>query len=229
MLWHYLDESGEHAADGSLVRLTLGGGVGSVEQWQALDGQWRKALADAGAATMFHMSDFQAWKPPFDFYLADGSRDKDRHNRLLNGLLDAIIANIDNLVGFVAEAPKAKNEKKIFQKTYAALVAKAIRSGLIGAFDTGEPIKLVFASHKDFQGKRIAETFASWDEPGRIEFGGIGDPRNLPQLQVADLVAYELSRWFRDQRPERDRYPLRRLKEAFAAKPNGRFLLTLIP
>jgi hypothetical protein len=232
MLWHYIDESGEHGTDGSLIRLTLGGGIARTEQWQALDGPWRRALADAGITTAFHMSDFEAWEPPFDFTLRDGSRDRETHDRLLNELLDTIIAHIDHLVGFVADAPKARSKKLIFTKTYAATVARAIRSSLMDSRQFDEPITTVFADHKNFKGSRIAEFFAQWHEPERIHFGGIGKPACLPQLQVADIIAYELSRWARDKdkRPEQDRYPLRRLKEAFAKKGNGaRFLLTIIP
>jgi hypothetical protein len=225
MLWHYLDESGEHSPQGSLIRLTLGGGIASAEQWGQLEGPWKEALAEAGVST-FHMADFEAWAPPFDFRLSDGSRDREKHNRLLNALLDTIIAHIDQLVGFVGAESCGKPE---FEDAYAANVAKAVKHGLIDAYQSGEPIRMVFAKHRDFKGARIAKFFEQWDEPGRLEFGGIAEPCDLPQLQVADIVAYEMSRWFRDQRPDEDRYPLRRLKEGLASKPNARFLLTFVP
>jgi len=92
---------------------------------------------------------------------------------------------------------------------------------------------MVFAKHREFKPSRIAEFFDLWDDrDGRLVFGGVGDPIRLLPLQVADIVAYELSRWAREQRPEEDRYPLRRLKEAFGHKQklkSARFILEWIP
>jgi hypothetical protein len=175
------------------------------------------------------MADFEAWIRPFDFKLEDGSRDYEAHKKLLSALLDAIISNVDRLFGIVAEPEPSK---PAFKDAYETNVAKLVKEAAIETAHSGERITVVFAKHKDFKAARIGEFFDLWDDgDGRVKFGGVGEPADLPQLQVADLIAYEMSRWSRtSNRPEDDRYPLRRLKEGIRLKgQHGRFLLTFIP
>jgi hypothetical protein len=82
-IWGYFDESGEHdPKTGRLVNMSIGGVYSSKGRREALEDGWRRVLAREGLKE-FHMKDFEAWKPPFDFKLADGGRDKDGHNRIL--------------------------------------------------------------------------------------------------------------------------------------------------
>ena len=215
MLWHYLDESGEHSQDGALQRLTVAGGLASSEQWKALDAPWKSVLAQYRIDT-FHMSEFEAWRGAFDFRLPDGSRDKEKHRKLLNALLELVVAHVDRLVGFVAEPT---NTESAFEDSYKSAVSKSIRYALLDTLKDGESVTMVFAKHKDFKGKRVAKFFEEIElDDSRLNFGGICSPDLLPQLQVADIVAYECSRWSRKDRPEKDRYPLTRLIEGFRAK-----------
>ena len=79
MIWGYYDESGEYA-DGKLVNMTIGSCMAPFENWIAFEREWREALAKEGISA-FHMTDFEAWVPPFDFKFTDGGRDKEKHNR----------------------------------------------------------------------------------------------------------------------------------------------------
>ena len=81
MIWGYYDESGEYA-DGKLVNMTIGSCMAPFENWIAFEREWREALAKEGISA-FHMTDFEAWVPPFDFKFTDGGRDKEKHNRIL--------------------------------------------------------------------------------------------------------------------------------------------------
>jgi hypothetical protein len=56
-LWAYFDESGLHASDGSLVKLTVGGCIATAETWEALSLAWSNAIAKMGLSE-FHMTDF---------------------------------------------------------------------------------------------------------------------------------------------------------------------------
>ena len=56
-LWGYFDESGEHAKDSALRRLTMGGGIPTWEAWDALTDDWNIVLARFAVAA-FHMADF---------------------------------------------------------------------------------------------------------------------------------------------------------------------------
>jgi len=79
VIWAYYDESGEYYRAGNLINMTMGGCIGPLDRWRDFDKAWKGALDDEGLSC-FHMTDFDAWKPPFDFKLADGSRDKEKHN-----------------------------------------------------------------------------------------------------------------------------------------------------
>lgn len=229
MLWHYLDESGEHGEGGKLARLTVAGGIADADAWNAFNAQWHTMLNEFGVPE-FHMAKFEAWQRPFEFKLPNGKRDSDKHNRLLNTALDLIIKYVAEIVGFVAEPGAGKPS---FDDAYEANIAKAVKEAAIDTRHRGEQVTMVFARHRDFSPERIRRFFRLWDDgDGRITFGGVAHPIDRPPLQAADLIAYELSRWGRQNRPEDDRYPLRRLKEAFGERQkvkSGRFILTIIP
>jgi hypothetical protein len=97
MIWAYFDESGEYE-QGKLTAMTIGGICAPVEKISRLDAAWRAALADEGL-TEFHMTDFEAWRPPFDFEIG-GQRDYAKHRRLLSSLLNILIGHAEHLMGF---------------------------------------------------------------------------------------------------------------------------------
>jgi hypothetical protein len=100
-MWGYYDESGEYDGRGNLLNMTIGGCFASLDRWLKSDSEWQRALADHGL-TYFHMTEFEAWKPPFDFMLDGGGRDQAKHRRLLNALLDIMLAHVDGFYGFGA-------------------------------------------------------------------------------------------------------------------------------
>lgn len=228
MLWHYLDESGEHAKDGKLTRLTLGGCVATVDAWKDFCLPWQDMLDEYGIP-MFHMSDFQAWKPPFDFLALDGKRDWDKHRALMNRALDLIIEHASQILGFVSD-PEAG--KPAFDNAYESNLAKAVLEASKGRWHGEDPLTMVFAKHRDFKASRIAEYFELWDDVPGLAFGGVADPSAVLPLQAADLVAYEMGCYSRTNQPEEVRYPMKRLSAAFGDAQkikNGRFLITHVP
>jgi hypothetical protein len=70
----------------------------------SVHGRWKAILIPEGIEC-FHMTDFENWKKPFDFKLGDGTRDYDRHHRILNGLLNIIGRRIP-LEWFAAATPQ---------------------------------------------------------------------------------------------------------------------------
>jgi hypothetical protein len=100
----YYDESGEYGPRGKLLNMSIGGCVASDEEWQAFNKAWQSTL-EAEGLTQFHMTDFERWTHPFDFKLPDGSRDIERHNRLLNDLLDLMLKHVGYFAGFAAGSP----------------------------------------------------------------------------------------------------------------------------
>jgi hypothetical protein len=99
MVCVYYDESGEYGATGELLNMSMGGCVAPLEKWESFGESWRAALSAEGL-DYFHMTEFEAWRPPFDFKLPDGNRDKEKHNRLLNSLLDLMVDHVEHFAGF---------------------------------------------------------------------------------------------------------------------------------
>jgi hypothetical protein len=228
MFWHYLDESGDHAQDGTLTRLTLGGCVATTDAWRKFCPVWQKMLDDF-QIPMFHMSDIQAWKPPFNFLLPDGQRDWPKHKALMNQALDAIIGHADEILGFVSDPEPGKPP---FEDAYESNIAKAVKEASKAVWGAENPLTMVFAKHKDFKASRIAKYFELWDDVPGLAFGGVADPMVVLPLQAADLVAYEMRCYSRKDQPEEVRYGMKRLAEAFGEKQkikNGRFLITHVP
>jgi hypothetical protein len=208
MTWLYFDESGEHGPNGWLRRFTLGCPISTFEQWKALDAKWRPILVDAGIDEVgFHMADFEAKAPPYDNW-----SDEKRKN-VLNALLDIASEHVPIFCGFNDLAADLKDVKDL-QRAYQKNLIKAFKEIVlrIDEFVPG-PINLVFARHKNISAQRIGmifDHFSYW-LGDRAKFGGFGEPKALPQLQVADIVAYEFSRTSRQKRPDAERYPLKQL------------------
>lgn len=218
MITAHYDESGEYA-DGKLTNMSIGACVSSCERWQGFDAAWNTALAAEGL-TCFHMTDFEAWKPPFDFKLPNGNRDKERHNRLLNSLLDLMTDHVEWFMGYTAGSQIQDQGRAHFLAMESCVIA-AVTHAVHDLWDHfGEPINLVFAKQRHFSMGKIADVVElyNWGEGvGRIGSLVFDEPQKLPQLQAADILAYEMSKV---QRPERvERYPFVRLRDA--AKTRG--------
>ncbi len=95
-----------------------------------------------------------------------------------------------------------------FKASYQDTLVQTLIEAVEVAAGAVEPITLVFAKHNDISMPTLMQYFNLFDESGRIAFGGVGYPRALPALQVADIVAYEISREARtENKPTRKRYP----------------------
>lgn len=221
MVWGYFDESGEHdKCTGHFTRLTIAGAIAPCEVWQIFSARWKVILQKAGITTMFHMVDFENRRGPFVGW------SEEKRRIVLNQLLDEIIEAAPEIVGFVAEPEPGRHALK---DSYDSIIAKMTKEAAIGAFSSAIPVTMVFAKHKDFSAKRIGEYFDLWNDTGRLKFGGVADPNSVLPLQAADIIAYELSRWGRRDRPYDDRYPLRKLKDALKIhSKSSKFILTFI-
>lgn len=219
-MWGYYDESGEYDGSGNLLNMTIGGCFASLDRWQAFDAAWLAALTDHGL-TYFHMTDFEAWKPPFDFTLADGGQDQTKHNRLLNTLLDIMLEHIDGFYGFGAVSMfdpvvPALTHKNLMEDC----VGGAIKNAVLDVADFyQQPLNLVFGKQKHFPEGRIRKYIEFYDYGAaevRIKSFTTADPKDIRPLQAADIFAYEMARAQRAGRPER--YPYQRLIDGAKAK-----------
>lgn len=212
MLFGYFDETGIHGPDGALSALTIGGCIASLDAWQAFEIAWQKVLDTEPDVTCFHMSKFEAWKPPYNWLLENGNRDEFRHARFLDALLDAIIKHVKIYIGYTNLV--FDSEVDHFEKLYVKGIVDLIMHGIKDHHTTlgEEKVHWVFAHHHDVKERRIKDYHQILDWAGeRVADVSVGRPENLLPLQAADLVVYELARAYRDGR--RDRYPFKRLRE----------------
>lgn len=229
-MWGYYDESGEYDGSGRLLNMTIGGCFASLDRWQLFGAAWQRALADHGL-TYFHMTEFEAWKPPFDFALDSGVRDQAKHNRLLNVLLDIMLEYVDGFYGFGAVSMLDPDKPELtHQILMEDCVGGAIKNAVLDvASFYGEPLNLVFGKQKHFGEGKIRPYIEFYDyggAEGRIKSFTTAEPKNVQPLQAADIFAYEMAHAQRSGRPER--YPWQRIVDDSKRK-NRRLIMAWGP
>jgi hypothetical protein len=215
----YYDESGEYEqGTGNLLNMSMGGCVAPLDRWKPFGEAWNAALAGEGL-TSFHMTDFEAWKAPFDFKMPDGSRDKEKHNRLLNSLLDLMVEHVEHFAGFGNGNLVSSDRSSAHDLALEDCVLAAVTHAVHDLWDHyRRPIDLVFGKQQHFSYAKIMKyvELYDWGEGrGRIGSVSVDEPSRLPELQAADILAYEMAKVQRD-RPTR--YPFTRLREAAQAR-----------
>lgn len=210
MVWGYYDESGQYEG-GRLVNMVTGGCMAPLENWLGFSGQWECALKREGLIS-FHMKEFERWNSPFDFKLRNGERDNEKHRRLLDALLDAIIDNVGGIYGFAAQSayddPKRAHFLSIEDGTIGA-IAHAVNEAWE---DYGEPVSLVFARQnhmKESHLREIAEIYDWGEGRGRLKSVSVANVEDICALQAADLIAYEMRCALRPRMHRR--YPMNKL------------------
>jgi hypothetical protein len=213
MAWIYYDESGEYDAKGNLINLTVGGCVSSLEKWRAFANDWNVIL-DREGLEFFHMADFEAWRSPFDFKLENGERDKAKHNRVLNDLLDTMLQYIEGLYGFVGNSI-LKQSDNAHKTMLEDSIGGAIKNAVLDTWTFYEkPLNLVFDQQTHFpltEIKKYVDFYDFGGAKGRVKNVIFGRSEECPALQAADIIAYEMSKTQRLNRPQR--YPFTKLIE----------------
>ena len=91
-------------------------------------------------------------------------------------------------------------------------VAAAVKHAVLDLWQRyQEPINLVFGKQKHFGLEKVREYQWLYDfegGKGRIKTVSMGSPADLPHLQAADILAYEMSK---EQRDRKRRYPFKTL------------------
>ena len=186
MLWAYFDKSGQHGADGQLVRLTLGGFMAPWEAVQRLDQRWNAAL-DAEGLAEFHMKDWAADEDRF----ADWPRE--RQERLVR-FTDILC---EEGVEFGAFSYTGNRPAGLFRELYQTGFNRALI-----AFDSfcqrhNERGHIVFAKTTEVSGKLIGAYFDGlrWDH---LAGYSVVKSSDCPALQAAEIPARGMKRLMQD-------------------------------
>src|SRR5262245_19017299 len=198
--------------------MSIGGCYATVDEWRVFDGEWRKACLDEGLVKdgrpYFHMTDFEAWKPPFDFRLPDGKRDHEKHKRVLNTLLEIMLRRIGGYYGH-GMVSDATSDDISHRKALDECAAGAVKHAVLHVSEYyGQPLNLVFAKqgHLPLRQFEAHAAVYDWAATKRIKTLATGEPSDILALQAADIWTYEVARAQRAGRPER--YPYQRLVDS---------------
>ncbi len=209
MLWVYFDESGVHdKKTGKETALILGGCLAHYRDWLCFERDWQAALTDEGI-DWFHMVDFES--PDADVSYSRAHWSEEKHREFLGRLLNIIHDHVKSIVGagcFVSNPDAPLSESYLADVTGA--LHNTIAEAKFWAFPE-EKVSVVFASHPEVSSQRLGQYFDAVKAaiPRQLEDFSVGNPKSNPQLQAADLAAYELGRFFPRWDWWNARYPLR--------------------
>ena len=166
MIWAYYDESGEYA-DGKLLNMSIGGCVSSLAKWELFKVDWCATLQAEGLS-YFHMTDFEAWKSPYDFKLPDGSRDNEKHRRLIAGLLSVMLDYVECFAAFSAGNLVSPDGSLAHGLAMEDCVLGAVTHAIHDLWDRyQEPINLVFGKQRHFSYAKIMR-YVEFNDWGKV-------------------------------------------------------------
>jgi hypothetical protein len=206
----YFDETG-HSADPQVNCAGMAGMVATVNAWKVFEGQWADLLAEY-KVTALHMKYLAHYKKEF----ADW--DEVKRRRFLGRAVDIILATEGMPVGAIVDLRTFRQLDKRVQERmrdpYYMCMNVCVHGAMIyGLFDpvkweqgnpfeySSEKINLVFDQNHEFAG--LVPSLMAVLEKQPLYNGQVGDytfssmTKQLP-LQVADFIAYETGRVFKN-------------------------------
>lgn len=191
----YIDESG-HATQGDVF--VLAGLGGTSRQWEGFADEWNGVLRSAGLSEPFHAVEFEGARKQFKQF-----RDRrDEWRRIHDGLTDVIVNHKLTMMGVGVPLPwwREMDEESRRKNDPYLLATEAMVSGLArdSELTGGGELDLAFYFEKREDTAAAAERmFANIrqhpmvERRERLTTFEFGD-KKWPQLQAADLVAYEV-------------------------------------
>jgi hypothetical protein len=200
MLWAYLDDSGLRAKggkNGPLVRYALGGGVATVDVWDALIPEWRSRLNDPSNPSKVEWFHYTEWKSA---YLGHAKRGDQFYGWSQRQLLD-LLTDLTKMISkkkvdyFCASVPAVQSKRQV-RDSYKEVATQVINRAdeIANRIHPSEQISFRFSKHPELAGVRIDEYFSKLKILSNRRADCLtGDPRAEAALQVADLVVNEMA------------------------------------
>ncbi len=191
----YVDESG-HASQGDVF--VLAGVGGTSRQWEGFADEWNTVMATAGLTDPFHAVEFEGARDQFEQF----RERRDEWRAIYDGLTDVILKHKLTMMGIGVPLPvwRQMDEESRRRNDPYLLATEALVSGLArdSALTSGEPPDLAFyfekrkdtaaAAERMFAAIRQHPLIMNRERLASFQFGD----KQWPQLQAADLVAYEV-------------------------------------
>lgn len=211
----YLDDSGE-SSDPNETITCVAGCVSTDDAWSEFDAEWKETLARFEMPYL-HMKEYSASVGPF----AKWKGNEGQRKSFLSSLMDVIDRHVMAVVG--ATVPVAAFEK--LQPEQQAMVGdphlmsmqEALHASCVLGWGNQGLVDVIFSDQTELRGRteRVFSYVKKMAQIGpHLRKFSWGSYREIPGLQVADLVAYELLRFARDLLVEgetRVRTPMKRL------------------
>ena len=200
--------------------------IGIADVWEGFKDRWEAILRKHGVIPPFHMTDFEAKKDQFK-----GWDENTQRRPLMKALMDEICARRIFLFGAAVSVEWFRSfdwsggfpDSEPLADPYYLAMQDVIREG-IRVCNTGtssltneSKLAVIMGKQKEFQGVAAAyyRAAARFDSTSTLlNVATFVEPVDYPQLQAADIAAFEL-RW-RITRPDICRYPWKRMSEGRA-------------
>jgi hypothetical protein len=197
----YCDESG-FSQDPAQSVVAIGGCVGTLEAWEKFDGEWKTLLREFNVSEL-HMKNYAHSVGEFTIW-----ENNERKRRAFMGSATELMGqHIAAYIGAAIYLPDfaclPSTIKQRLGDPYFVCFQVCCRSATIQTLeDPAERIDMVFSKRKGYQGKareffyRLQTELVHGEKLGGISFES---PKDVVQLQAADLVAFELHRFTKDR------------------------------
>jgi len=201
MLRAYLDDSGK-AGDPYETSVVVAGAIADVNKWDSLDEEWKAVLRRYGVAEL-HMKDFSHCQGEFKGW------DEYKRRTFLKKLCPIVDKWILKPIGAMVPLeqfkilPKKKKSEWLNDPYFACLQDTIELTTIVAKelFDPPEHIHIICDEQPKFEAKAnsVYRACKKYLENGdRLISFGHASSKNVPGLQVADLVAYEALKIRRD-------------------------------
>jgi hypothetical protein len=203
------DESGS-SGEGGFV--SIAGFVATEERWAAFDTAWNAALAKHSAPYL-HTTDLANFKRIYKDWTVDQQR------ALVADLMATIWAMgrvvaigatmaVDDFNSFSAE------QRTKWVDPYYMLLQEVMNGATLEARPDDERVRIIYSQQDEFSGKfeRLYRVLQRGNT--RLDALTFEDMRTTPGLQAADLLAYELKRFYKNKVTRPDiplRWPMRNI------------------
>lgn len=230
VMWQvYFDESG-HPDEPGIQVCVIAGAAGDEASWEDLIPQWSQVL-EKYAVRFFHAVEFAHFHG--DFVGWDEARRQAFLNELLELVTEAKISPIGSavLMDVYRKLPGSIKQRVISPYHLSFQHCMVATARYLAENAPAEQAAVVFEDQPEFAKQALqlwqdAKEEDFWQEHGHrfqsVSFG----KKSLVPLQVADLIAYETSKYVQltegyDARQNDMRYPLRRILDAALGHRSG--------